>query len=162
MAGHGGLIHRFARRVLRVAHEAPADRQSRIGSAREGTLSATGAGHPWPGHGGLRLASVALQTTTGGGVAMDLDEKVVIVSCDTHIGPRVKEDLREYCPKKYLEEFDTFVKWCEEQAGIGGTDALRLTTGHHDVHTRLRDLDQDGVACEVIFHGSQNGQPIPW
>ena len=67
---------------------------------------------------------------------MDLDEKVVIVSCDTHIGPRVKEDLRDYCPKKYLEEFDDFVKWCEAQAGIGGTDALRLTTGHHDVHTK--------------------------
>src|SRR4029079_15228356 len=25
-----------------------------------------------------------------------------------------------------------------------------------------RDLDKDGTAAEVIFHGSQNGQPIPW
>src|SRR5688572_30183270 len=93
--------------------------------------------------------------------APDLDEKLVVVSCDTHIGPRVKEDLAEYCPKKYKEDFDDFVKWTESQeAGVGGNDALRLTTGHHDVHARLRDLDRDGVACEVIFHGSQNGQPI--
>src|SRR2546423_15371029 len=94
-------------------------------------------------------------------MVLDLDQKVVIVSCDTHIVPRVKEDLRDYCPKKYLEEFDDFVKWCEEQAGIGGTDALRLTTGHHDGHARLRDLAQDGGACGGIFHGSQNARPIP-
>ena len=36
------------------------------------------------------------------------------------------------------------------------------TDGHHDVHARLRDLDYDGVAAEVIFHGSQNGEPIPF
>jgi predicted TIM-barrel fold metal-dependent hydrolase len=92
---------------------------------------------------------------------VDLDEKLVIVSCDTHIGPRVREDLRQYCEKKYLEEFDSFVKYLDDK-NIGGVDALRLTTGHHDVHRRLKDLDQDGVAAEVIFHGSQNGEPVPF
>jgi predicted TIM-barrel fold metal-dependent hydrolase len=92
---------------------------------------------------------------------VDLDEKVVIVSCDTHIGPRVREDLRQYCEKKYLEDFDAFVKYLDDK-NIGGVDALRLTTGHHDVHRRLKDLDQDGVAAEVIFHGSQNGEPVPF
>ena len=28
--------------------------------------------------------------------------------------------------------------------------------------TRLADMDRDGVACEVIFHGSTNGEPIPF
>lgn len=32
----------------------------------------------------------------------------VIVSNDTHIGPRLIEDLSAFCPKKYLEEFDRF------------------------------------------------------
>jgi predicted TIM-barrel fold metal-dependent hydrolase len=36
------------------------------------------------------------------------------------------------------------------------------TAGHNDVHARLADLDRDGVACEVIFHESQNGEPIPF
>ena len=93
---------------------------------------------------------------------VDLDEKVMIVSCDAHIGPRIKEDLREYCPKKYLEDYDAFVKYCEESGGFGGIDALELTSGHYDPHRRLRDLDQDGIAAEVIFHGSQNAQPVPW
>jgi predicted TIM-barrel fold metal-dependent hydrolase len=36
------------------------------------------------------------------------------------------------------------------------------TAGHYDVHTRLRDMDRDGVAGEVIFHSSQNWEPIPF
>jgi predicted TIM-barrel fold metal-dependent hydrolase len=93
----------------------------------------------------------------------DLDEKVVIVSCDTHIGPRVKEDLAPYCEKKYKEDFDDFCKWLDsKESGVGGIDALDATKGHFDVNARLSDLDDDGTAAEVIFHGSQNGQPIPW
>jgi predicted TIM-barrel fold metal-dependent hydrolase len=94
---------------------------------------------------------------------MNLDEKLVIVSSDCHIGPRVKEDLAPYCPRKYRDDFDDFVAWMDSKdSGVTAIDALELTTGHHDVHARLRDLDKDGVAAEVIFHGSQNGQPIPW
>ena len=103
------------------------------------------------------------QNGNGTSGAVNLDDRVVIVSSDCHIGPRVKEDLAQYCPKKYQEDFNDFVKWMEsKESGIGGIDALDLTTGHYDVHARLRDLDKDGTACEVIFHGSQNGQPIPW
>ena len=103
-------------------------------------------------------------TTTGSnGRGVDLDQKVAIGTCDAHIGPRVKEDLAQYCPKKYKEDFDDFVKWLDSQyQGVGGIDALESTKGHYDVHARLRDLDNDGMAAEVIFHGSQNGQPIPW
>ena len=36
------------------------------------------------------------------------------------------------------------------------------TPGHYDMHARLRDLDNDGVAAEVMFHDSQNGEPIPF
>src|SRR5205823_12134884 len=96
------------------------------------------------------------QNGNGKGAAVNLDEKVVIVSSDCHIGPRVKEDLAQYCPKKYKEDFDDFVKWMDsKESGIGGIDALELTTGHYDVHARLRDLDKDGTAAETIFHGSQ-------
>ena len=35
-------------------------------------------------------------------------------------------------------------------------------TGHFDMHARLRDMDRDGIAAEVIFHGSQNFEPIPF
>jgi predicted TIM-barrel fold metal-dependent hydrolase len=90
-----------------------------------------------------------------------MSEKVVIISCDTHIGPRLREDLRQYCPKKYLDDYDAFVTYFEEQNG-GRDDAPYSTKGHYDVHARLADLDQDGTAGEVIFHGSQNAHPIPF
>ncbi len=35
-------------------------------------------------------------------------ERAIVVSNDTHIGPRLVEDLREYCPSSHLEEFDRF------------------------------------------------------
>jgi hypothetical protein len=38
----------------------------------------------------------------------------------------------------------------------------QATDGHNDPDARLRDLDWDGVAAEVLFHGSQNGEPTPF
>ena len=35
-------------------------------------------------------------------------ERAIVVSNDTHIGPRLVEDLREYCPSSHLDEFDRF------------------------------------------------------
>lgn len=36
------------------------------------------------------------------------DEPVVIVSADTHVGPRLEHELRPYCPAALLDEFDSF------------------------------------------------------
>jgi predicted TIM-barrel fold metal-dependent hydrolase len=92
---------------------------------------------------------------------MDTNEKVVIVSCDTHVGPRLKQDLRPYCPTKLLDDFDDFTEFMAA-GGAMRDDSLYGTAGHFDVHERIRDLDADGTAAEVMFHGSQNGQPIPF
>ena len=90
------------------------------------------------------------------------DDKLVIVSCDTHIGPRLREDLRPYCPKAYLDDYDAFVAYVEGENGSHAVDVVMGTTGHFDPYRRIEDLNQDGTAGEVIFHGSQNGQPIPF
>jgi len=98
-------------------------------------------------------------------------DSVVVVSADTHIGPRLVEDLRPYCPSSYLEEFDRFA--AETTAQLQATLAtfngggfihhpnLR-SLGHHDSAARLADYDFDGVAAGVIFHGSMNMEPIPF
>ena len=101
---------------------------------------------------------------------------LAVVSADSHIGPRLVEDLRPYCPKRYVERFDEFVGR-HRAARAGGmeralrtqrpaaarqSDANARTAGHHDMNARLRDMDSDGIAAAVIFHGSQNGEPIPW
>jgi predicted TIM-barrel fold metal-dependent hydrolase len=115
-------------------------------------------------------------------------EPLAIASCDSHIGPLMSQ-LREFCPKDLLDDFDAyetaFAKWRQEMmegqvAFFGGTDnkspeavadgqrfasmymRAQRTEGHYDMAARERDMDRDGVATDVIYHGSVNGQPIPF
>jgi predicted TIM-barrel fold metal-dependent hydrolase len=105
------------------------------------------------------------------------DQPIVVVSCDGHIGPRLKEELRPYCPPSHLGRFDEFVADHERTqavllASTDGEEAHLLahffdhpnarTEGHHDMEVRLADMDRDGVASELIWHFSQNGEPLPW
>src|SRR5579872_4359122 len=106
---------------------------------------------------------------------------LVIVSADTHIGPRLDEDLRPYCPPELRDEYDRYsgalrerkaaAAAARQRVAFGGNNmgsdwGVRLnnleTPGHYDMHARLQDLDNDGVAAEVMFHDSQNGEPIPF
>jgi predicted TIM-barrel fold metal-dependent hydrolase len=108
-------------------------------------------------------------------------EPLVIVSCDTHIGPRLTDDLRPCCPKALLDDFDQYSNTLNEKraaaaaarkrVSFGGSNmgddwGVRLdnlqTPGHFNMQARLHDLDSDGVAAEVMFHDSQNGEPIPF
>ncbi len=87
------------------------------------------------------------------------------MSVDTHIGPRLIEDLRPYCPAKLLDDFDRFSAANDmgsSLAAILGDHPNLRTAGHHESSTRLADYDHDGVAAGVIFHGSLNLQPIPF
>lgn len=105
------------------------------------------------------------------GVRDDLDRPITIVSCDAHIGPRM-EQLRPFCPTHHLDRFDAYAAdaasaWRQLTAAFTGRESEAFTRnhrtdGHHDGAARRRDMDLDGVAAEVIFHGSQNGQPIPF
>jgi predicted TIM-barrel fold metal-dependent hydrolase len=102
-----------------------------------------------------------------------VDGPLVIVSADCHVGPRLVEDLRGYCPTSLLGAFDQYVADDARSQGRyvpqpqdDGVRASkwrnRATDGHHDPVARRRDLDFEGIAAEVIFHGSQNDQPIPF
>ncbi|MCU1395169.1 MAG: amidohydrolase 2 [Ilumatobacteraceae bacterium] len=102
-------------------------------------------------------------------------DPLVIVSADGHVGPRLVDDLRPLCPTGLLEAFDAyvvdpnrstgrFVPPPPEESG-DVTKALwrnRWTAGHHDPAARERDLEFDGIVAEVLFHGSQNDEPIPF
>src|SRR3954453_8374850 len=83
-----------------------------------------------------------------------------IVSSDTHIGPLLREQLRSYCPPKHIDAFDEYAAAARSAPFFQHPNLA--AAGHHDVHPRLRDMDRDGVACEVVFHGSQNGEPMPF
>jgi len=96
-------------------------------------------------------------------------ENVVVVSVDTHAGPRLREDLRPYCPSGLLEEFDEFAgRAAKLKSTVAGVAAFLLnhpnlqTPGHYDSEARLADYDYDGIAAGIIFHGSENFEPIPF
>ena len=100
---------------------------------------------------------------------MHTDEPMVVVSVDTHAGPRLVEDLRPYCPAAHVEDFDRFAGEADALlANIAGFADFLLkhpnqgTDGHFDSAARLADYDYDGVAAGVIFHGSQNFVPLPF
>ena len=98
-------------------------------------------------------------------------QHLVVVSNDSHIGPRLVEDMRAYCPSDYRDEFDAFATSAATDRaaattmleGSGYLDHPNFrTAGHHDSAARLADYDHDGVAAGVLFHGSMNLEPIPF
>ena len=94
----------------------------------------------------------------------ELDDHAVLVSCDTHVGPRLIEDFREYCPSRYLTDFDEFAAaTADVRAWWLGADAPGAReAGHYDSLARNRDMENDGVVAEVIFHFSFNGELMPF
>lgn len=111
---------------------------------------------------------------------------VVVISSDTHIGPG-PDQLRPYCPADFVDEYDSYCAATDGaieerreglrrvfrlpgyEKGIPPAEARversrrnLLTLGHYDMETRLADMDRDGVAAEVIFHGSSNDATMPF
>jgi predicted TIM-barrel fold metal-dependent hydrolase len=65
------------------------------------------------------------------GQAAASDERYIVVSTDSHVGPSVKGQLRDYCESKYLDDFDRFVaemeghgllSWRSSEAAKPGED----------------------------------------
>jgi predicted TIM-barrel fold metal-dependent hydrolase len=104
---------------------------------------------------------------------------LVVISADAHIGPLASE-LRPYVPATHHDELDASYRREEEAKGIQQAATARRvgaltgqvtgpamewngqSLGHHDHDARVADLDRDGVVAEVIFHGSQNDERIPF
>src|SRR5262245_10001205 len=108
--------------------------------------------------------------------SLGMDDPLLVVTCDSHVSPTLDEHLRPYCPAKYREAYAdwlaaTVASRAATQKGFvfGGDEAdpevERIhtwnlqTEGHRDMSARLRDMDRDGVAAEVIFHGSAPFEP---
>jgi len=109
-------------------------------------------------------------------------ERYLVVTVDSHCGP-MPAQLREYCDAGHLADFDDWaagmrsehdqlqelLKVPEDVAAFArateDTEAERpprYTEGNTDIHERLRHMNGDGIVAEVIFHGGQNGQLIPF
>lgn len=111
---------------------------------------------------------VAMSTVTEDrvGTAQTGAKPSMVFTSDSHVGPRLREDLRAYCPAKYLDDFDAFLadheaSLPEIREGLASHPNIGID-GHHDPEARFRDLDAEGVSGAVLFHGSQNGEPFPF
>jgi predicted TIM-barrel fold metal-dependent hydrolase len=108
-----------------------------------------------------------------------IDEPLIVVSSDTHVSPSLEGDLLPYLPAAHRRDWDDWLARSAAQRAasekgfvFGGNEDLEIiqrihtwnlqTDGQRDVHQRLRDMDRDGVAGEVIFHGSAPFRPIPF
>lgn len=102
--------------------------------------------------------------------------RYLVVSADSHVGPSLKRDLRNYCPSGELDAFDAFANAVGErhnrlQAHMSRTtrdvvreamDRCRTCEGQSDPAARLRDMDAEGIAANVMFAGGQNGEELPF
>ena len=65
--------------------------------------------------------------------AIDPNERVVIVSCDTHIGPRLREDLRALLPEgRTSTTTTTSPRTSKRRTAAAAVDVLIATDGHFD------------------------------
>jgi predicted TIM-barrel fold metal-dependent hydrolase len=92
----------------------------------------------------------------------------VVVSADSHVGPKMDTQLREYCPKEHLEDYNAWLAEVEEELRNPGPsfvsklpDQVRSYAEHRgqedgawDIDVRLARMDEDGVAAEVMYHGT--------
>lgn len=107
------------------------------------------------------------------------DQPLTVVTSDSHVSPSIETQLRPYCPKNHQQDLDNWLNktaWLRDLAEkafvFGGDESLKdvhdihtwnlQTEGHRDIHARLADMNRDGVAAEVIFHGSAPFAPIPF
>lgn len=107
-------------------------------------------------------------------VDAEVSTRMVMVSVDGHVGPTLTGQLREYCPVEHLDAFDGHAAlprpgWTRELDGFDPPLSMRQAmertqacAGQSDPDARLRDMDADGIAAEVIFAGGQNGERLPF
>ena len=56
-------------------------------------------------------------------------EPYVVVSIDSHVGPSVQHQLRDYCEEKYLPDFDRFAAEMQGKGSVLRTAAAESDSG---------------------------------
>jgi predicted TIM-barrel fold metal-dependent hydrolase len=116
---------------------------------------------------------------TGAGADAELDAPLIVITSDGHVQPTLDTELRPYCPATHLATYDEWLaathdeRIARESGFVFGGDTSNprvldiqtwnlQTHGQHLIEERLRDMDRDGVAGEIIFHGSAPHHPLPF
>jgi predicted TIM-barrel fold metal-dependent hydrolase len=97
------------------------------------------------------------------------ENRLTIISCDCHAGPERMADFRAFLDPQFREDFDGYCAAIDafeasRASGLvgGGAPSSAGEEGLWDADVRVRDLDEDGIAAEVIFaQGSIPFGPYP-
>src|SRR5262249_13617188 len=102
-----------------------------------------------------------------------VEQRHLIVSADSHVSPSMAQ-LRPYCEQRLLDDFDSFAAAAggsmEPLAMYDDFDAAlyrrvldtAARPGLYDPDARRRDMDAEGIVTDVIFHGGQNREVMPF
>lgn len=105
---------------------------------------------------------------------MAADRRYVIISADSHISPSMRDQLRKFCPAQHLAEYDAFVAEGDSRTAalaepppasekfLRCKERMRTAPGVQDPKERLDVMDEQGIAAEVLFAGSGNGERVPF
>jgi predicted TIM-barrel fold metal-dependent hydrolase len=106
------------------------------------------------------------------------DARLMVASCDGHVGLPT-EGYREYLEREHHGAFDDFLAAHRYRWTVGHDDTVLSSTvfdwmrdnpryesggmeGLFDPVRRLKELDEDGLATEVLFPDDQNHNTPPW
>jgi len=105
-------------------------------------------------------------------------ERLFIASGDGHVGPPMAR-YREYLEAEHHEAFDDFLRSHRNRWTPGHDDSVLSGTAFEWIRTseryqaggldglwdparRLKEMDEDGIAVEVLFPDDQNNNTPPW
>jgi predicted TIM-barrel fold metal-dependent hydrolase len=113
------------------------------------------------------------------------EEHYVAITTDSHVGPPT-EVFEQYCPAKYKEDFASVLREVRANTGsdpdrvyehvakkalgieyvdpglLREANRANRVAGQWDPDARRADMDADGVCADVIFHGTFNGEQLPF
>ena len=84
------------------------------------------------------------------------DDRYIVVSVDSHVGPSVKDQLVEYCDPEHLEDFHRFVEEMEQHGLLTWRSSEADKPGEEQGWSLGRRLDKDAAEKFAKAAGIRN------
>jgi predicted TIM-barrel fold metal-dependent hydrolase len=88
------------------------------------------------------------------------DDRYIVVSVDSHVGPSVKEDLVEYCDPKHLDDFHRFTDEMEQHGLLSWRSSEAAKPGEDQSWELGRRLDKSQAEKFAKAAGIRNADQV--